>query len=117
MGIGSFYNPKKPSKFRYVYRYHDPKKEEMERKIRRAKRKLNPNMEADPEEIKENLRGAIKRQSDSLAKFGEKENVKESLAERNWKLLLFLSLAIVLLIWLFNNLGLNFFRYIFSWLR
>ena len=116
MGIGSFYNNKKPSKFRYVYRYYDPKKEEMERKIRRAKRKLNPNAEADPEEIKENLRGAIKAQSDMLSKYSNEENLKESLAEKNWKLLLFLVLAVVLLIWLFNNIGIGMLKYMFSWI-
>lgn len=42
MGLMSFYKPKKPSKFRYVYRYYDPKKEELERKVRRAERRLNP---------------------------------------------------------------------------
>lgn len=116
MGIGSFYKSKKPSKFRYVYRYYDPKKEEMERKIRRAKRKLDPNAEPDPEEIKENLRGAIKAQSDMLAKYGEEEHLQESIAEKNWKLILFLVLAVVLLIWLFNNLGIGMLKYMFSWI-
>lgn len=117
MGIGSFYKQKKPSQFRYVYRYYDPKKEELERKVRRAKRKLDPNAEVDPEEIKENIRGSIKRQSQTLSKYSEEESVSTSIREKNWKLLLFLSLAIVFIIWLFNNIGVGFFKYMFAWLR
>lgn len=117
MGIKDFYKQRKPSKFRYVYRYYDPKKEELERKIRRAKRKLDPNAEPDPEEIKANIRGSIKRQSDVLAKFDDEENVSESIKEKNWKLFLFLALAVVFFIWLFNNVGFGFFKYMFAWLR
>lgn len=112
MGIGDFYKQKKPSKFRYVYRYYDPKQEEMDRKVRKAQRKLNPNAEPDAEEIKENLRGSIRRQSKHLAKYDEEQISSKSFAERNFGTLLILVLGVVLLVWLFNNLGLDIFQYI-----
>lgn len=116
MGIGSFYKQRKPSKFRYVYRYYDPKKEELEKKVRRAKHKLESNGEIDPEEVKENIRRSARRQSEVLAKFGEDESVRETVSEKNRKLILFLTLAVVFLAWLFNYLGMGFFKYLFSWL-
>lgn len=117
MGIGNFYKQPKPQKFRYVYRYYDPKKEEMDRKIRRAERKLDPSIPPHPQDIKENLRGSIKSQSETLAKYGKEERASDMLNKKNWRLMLFLILALVLLIWLFNHVGLSFFKYTFSWLR
>lgn len=112
MRIGNFYKQKKPSKFRYVYRYFDPKQEERDRKVQRAKRKLDPNAEPDAEEIKENLKGSIRRQSKQLAKYGDEQVTSRSFAERNFSQLLLLVLGVVLLVWLFNNLGMDIIQYI-----
>ena len=54
MGIGNFYKQPKPSKFRYVYRYYDPKKEEDEKRRRRIRRELGLTDEVNAEELKGN---------------------------------------------------------------
>ncbi|MDO5035976.1 MAG: hypothetical protein Q4D93_03335 [Porphyromonas sp.] len=105
----NFYKPRRPSKFRYVYRYYDPKKEEMERKIRRAERKLNPDAPITPEEVKENLEGAFRRQSKILRKYGDDDNVGQTIAEKNRKLILYLVLLAVLLLWLVRSSGISHF--------
>ena len=46
MGWGSFYKSKKPREFRYTYLTFDPKKKELERKIRLSKHRVDP--EANP---------------------------------------------------------------------
>ena len=113
MGIMNFYKQPKPSKFRYTYRYYDPKKEEMQRKIDRAVRKLDPSKEPTGDEVKANLRGAFRRQSDVLNKEGyESENFQETVREKNWKTLLFLVLLVVFFIWLYNSVGEKFFAYL-----
>lgn len=117
MGIGDFYKQRKPSKFRYVYRYYDPKQEEMEKKIRRAERKLDPDAQTDAEEIKDNLRGSFRRQSQHLAKHGNEQISSRPFADRNFVPILLLVLGVVLLIWLFNNLGLGIFEYIMQAFR
>lgn len=113
MGLMSFYKPKKPTKFRYIYRYHDPKKEEMQRKINRAVRKLDPDAEITAEEVKENLKGAFHRQSDTLERHGyDPDSFQESVREKTWKNLLFLVLLIVFFIWLYSSVGEKFFSYL-----
>lgn len=113
MGLMSFYRPQKPSKFRYTYRYHDPKKEEMQRKINRSVRKLDPSVEVSADEVKANLRGAFHKQSESLQRHGyDQENFQDSVKQKTWKALLFLALLVVFFIWLYNSIGEKFFAYL-----
>lgn len=113
MGLMSFYKQQKPSKFRYTYRYYDPKKEEMQRRINRSVRKLDPSIEVTPEEVKANLRGAFHRQSESLQRHGyDGENFRDSVREKTWKSLLFLVLLVVFFIWLYSSIGEKFFAYL-----
>lgn len=113
MGIMDFYRLRKPSKFRHIYRYYDPKKEELERKIAKARRKLDPNAPLDPEEIKENLRGAFHRQSTTLKEY-DRTHQKPDLVEKSSKLIITLVLLVVLFIWLYRNIGIKYFSYYFG---
>lgn len=108
----SFYKPRKPTKFRYVYRYYDPKKEELRRKINRSVRKFNPDAPLDPEDIKSNLKGAFHRQSDTLEQYSYDEDFRESIREKTWKSLLFLVILVVFFIWLYASIGEKFFVYL-----
>lgn len=113
MGLMSFYKPQKPKKFRYTYRYHDPKKDALQRKINRAVRRLNPDAKITAEEVKDNLKGAFHRQSDTLERYGyDRESFQEDVREKTWKSLLFLVLLIAFFIWLYNSVGERFFAYL-----
>ncbi|MDO5017339.1 MAG: hypothetical protein Q4E10_03120 [Porphyromonas sp.] len=112
MGIGNFYKQPKPHKFRYVYRYYDPKKEADERRRRRIRRELGMDDEISAEDIKENIRGSFRKQSDHLSKYDDEGVSKRPFAERNRTALLILILSVALLLWLVNNAGTGMMRYI-----
>lgn len=112
MGIGNFYKQPKPSKFRYVYRFYDPKKEADEKRRKRVRRQYGLDDEIDAEEIKESIKGTFRKQSEHLAKYDKEMLADKSFAERNRTSILILVLGIVLLIWLVKNLGTGFGRYI-----
>lgn len=112
MGIGNFYKQPKPSKFRYVYRYYDPKKEADEKRRLRVRRQYGLNEEVDPEQVKEELKGSFRKQSDHLAKYDKEQVGDKAFAERNRVTMIVLILGLVLLIWLFRHLGTGLFRYI-----
>ena len=84
MGWGSFYKSKKPRGFRYTYLTFDPKKKELERKIRLSKHRVDP--EANPlteEDLKENLKGHFRRNSERLAKYGDPEDFSREHRKEN----------------------------------
>lgn len=113
MGIGNFYKQPKPSKFRYTYRFYDPKKEADEKRRLRVRREYglddNP---TSAEEIKENIKGAFRKQSDHLSKY-DKEMVNDKpFAERNRTAIIVLILAVASLLFLFRNTGTGLGRYI-----
>lgn len=114
MGLMSFYKPKRPSKFRYTYRYYDAKKEEMQKKITRSRRKFYPEEfdGEDPELIKDNLRGAFHEQSETLGSYKRGEDIRGALRQRNWTLLLILVLLLVFFLWLYDNIGIKFFAFL-----
>ncbi len=112
MGIGNFYKQPKPHKFRYVYRYYDPKKEADEKRRRRIRRELGLEDEISADDIKEDLKGAFRKQSDHLAKYGDEGVRSRSFAERNHTKILILILALALLLWLLRNLGTGLWQYI-----
>lgn len=75
----------------------------MEQRIRRAERRLNPDLPMAPEEVKDNLRGAFRRQSKVLRKYDDGENVKEVMGQKTHRTLIFLALLAVLLMWLVRS--------------
>lgn len=112
MGIGNFYKQPKPRKFRYVYRFYDPKKEAEEKRRRRVRRQYGLDDDVTPDEIKEGIKGSIRKQSEHLSKYDKGMLSKQSFAERNRTSIIILILGVVLLMWLFRNLGTGLFRYI-----
>lgn len=116
MGIMNFYKPRKPSKFRYTPRFYDPKKEALQKKIDRARRKYYPEEfdAEDGEAQKERLRGAFHKESDRLSTFGNRKEFHESLQQKNWTLLLILAILLVFFFWLYDNIGINLFNVFFS---
>lgn len=112
MGIGNFYKQPKPSKFRYVYRYYDPKKEADEKRRLRVRREYGLDDEVDAEVIKEEIKGAFRKQSEHLAKYDKAQVADKPFAERNRVTILILILGIVLLLWLSKNFGTGVLRYI-----
>lgn len=112
MGIGNFYKQPKPSKFRYVYRYYDPKKEEDEKRRRRIRRELGITDEVNAEDIKEEIKGSFRRQSEVLQKYGEEGVRKESFAELNRTPIILLILGAVMLLALLRNSDSGLMRYI-----
>lgn len=117
MGIGSFYKQPKPSKFRYVYRYYDPEKEKQEKRRRRIRRELGLTDEVNAEDIKDNIRGSFRRQSETLHKYGEEGIQQKSFAEVNRTALIILVMGVVLLIVLLRNLDSGLVRYILQGFR
>ncbi len=114
MGLMNFYKPRKPSKFRYTYRYYDAKKEEMQKRISRARRKYYPEEFGDKEEaelVKDKLRGAFHQQSDVLGSYKRGEDLRGALQQKNWTILLILILLLVLFLWLYDNIGIHFFSF------
>lgn len=114
MGLMSFYKPNKPSKFRYTYRYYDAKKEELQKKINRARRKYYPEEfeDEDVEQVKDNIRGAFHRQSETLGSYKRDDDIQGALRQKNWTLLLVLVLLLVFFLWLYDNIGIKFFAYL-----
>lgn len=112
MGIGNFYKQPKPSKFRYIYRFYDPKKEADEKRRRRVRRQYGLDDDINAEDIKEDIKGSFRKQSDHLAKYSKEMVTDRSFAERNRTSLIILILGVVLLMWLFKNLGTGIGRYI-----
>ncbi|MDD7438143.1 MAG: hypothetical protein PUK66_04795 [Bacteroidales bacterium] len=112
MGIGNFYKQPKPSKFRYIYRFYDPKKEADEKRRRRVRRQYGLDDNISPEDIKEEIKGSFRKQSDHLAKYDKEMVADKSFAERNRTSIIILILGVVLLGWLFKNLGTGMGRYI-----
>lgn len=112
MGIGNFYKQPKPSKFRYVYRFYDPKKEADEKRRLRVRREYGLDNEIDPEAVKEEIKGAFRKQSDHLAKYDKEGIGEKTFAERNRTSIIILILGLVLLMWLFKNLGTGILRYV-----
>lgn len=112
MGIGNFYKQPKPSKFRYIYRFYDPKKEADEKRRRRVRRQYGLDDDINAEDIKEDIKGSFRKQSDHLAKYSKEMATDRSFAERNRTSLIILILGVVLLMWLFKNLGTGIGRYI-----
>lgn len=117
MGIGNFYKQPKPSKFRYVYRFYDPKKEEQEKRRRRIRRELGLTDEVDAEDIKDNIRGSFRKQSETLHKYGEEGIRNKSFAEVNRTSIILLILGVVLLIVLLRNMDSGLMRYIMQGFR
>lgn len=108
MGWGSFYKSAKPRGFRYVYRYFDPKKAELERKIRLSKHRLDP--EAYPlreEDLKANLKGYFRRHSARLGGYEDREEFAESVGKRNRRLVFVLAFCVALIYWIFTSLGIT----------
>ena len=114
MGIMNFYKSPKPSKFRFTPLYYNPKKEAMQRRIDRARRKYHPEEfdSEDGEAQKERLRGLFHRESDKLGSYATREELHETLRHKNWILLLVLALLLVFFLWLYDNIGIKFFSYI-----
>lgn len=112
MGIGNFYKQPKPNKFRYVYRYYDPKKEADEKRRRRVRRELGLETEMTADDAKESIKGSFRKQSEHLAKYGDEGVESRPFAERNRTALIVLILGIFLLIWLSRNIGTGLWRYI-----
>lgn len=108
MGWGSFYKSRKPRGFRYVYRTFDPKKVELERKIRLAKHRLDP--EANPiteEDVKENLRGYFRRNSEKLDGYADRKDFVESIGRRNRQLVFVLVILFAFIYWIFQSMGIT----------
>lgn len=112
MGIGNFYKQPKPSNFRYVYRYYDPKKEEDEKRRRRIRRELGLTDEVNAEDIKEEIKGSFRRQSEVLQKYGEEGVRKKSFAELNRTPIILLIIGAVMLLALLRNSDSGLMRYI-----
>lgn len=113
MGIMNFYKSPKPKKFRYTPRFYDPKKEELQKKIDRARRKYYPEEfdDEDGEVQKERLRGIFRKESDRINSYENREQFRSSIQQKNWILFLFLALLLVFFFWLYDNIGLKFFSY------
>ena len=108
MGWGSFYKSKKPREFRYTYLTFDPKKKELERKIRLSKHRVDP--EANPlteEDLKDNLKGHFRRNSERLAKYGDPEDFSESIGKKNRQLVFVLAILFAFTYWIFESLGIT----------
>ena len=118
MGIMNFYKSPKPKKFRFTTLYYDPKKEEMQRRINRARRKYFPEEFAgeDGEEQKDRIRGAFHRESDRLSGVTDRREFHESLQQKNWTLFLILGILLDFFFWLYDNVGINYVNYFLSWL-
>ena len=116
MGIMNFYKSPKPSKFRFTTLYYNPKKEAMQRRIDRARRKYYPEefAEEDGAEQKDRLREVFHKQSDKLPGYQGREQLRESLQEKNWTLLLILGILLVFFLWLYDNIGFNFVNYLIN---
>ena len=119
MGIMNFYKQRKPSKFRFPTLYYNPKKEAMQRRIDRARRKYFPEEfdSEDGEEQKERLRGSFRREADRISHLGSREQFGENIRHKNWVLFLILALLLVFFFWLYDNIGINYFNYFVDWIR
>lgn len=97
MGIFYFYNQKKRRTFNYQPLYHDPKKVEMEKRIRKIQRELDGDTsEISLEDYKDRLEGAISNQSKHLKRSYNKGETKQKRSQKNWWLILIVVLLIVL---------------------
>lgn len=99
MAIFSFFKQPKPRKFHYQSIYRDERKEDLEKKIEKARREINGEEEPTAEEIKENIAGSFIEQSQTLRRRNRKG--KPSSASLN-RLILFIVLLLLLLYWFFR---------------
>lgn len=108
MGWGSFYKSAKPRKFRYTYRYYDPKKESMERRKRLSRHRQDPeNHPLTEEDLKDHLRGYFRRHSDRLSAYEDREDFEERIGHKNRKLIFILVLLVAFFIWIFQSIGIT----------
>lgn len=120
MGWGSFYKSKKPRKFRYIYRYYDPKKEELDRKIRLSRHRLDPDANPiDETDVKDNLKGYFRRNSDKLESYEDSEDFSDRIEKKTHRLIFILVLLVAFFVWIFQSIGIvtlrDFFRLFVFW--
>lgn len=116
MGIMNFYKSPKPKRFRYTPRFYDPKKEALQKKIDRARRKYYPEEfdSEDGEAQKDRIRGYFHKESDLLHSYKDRREFQKRVQEKNWVIFLLLGVLMMLFLWLYDNIGINFFNVFFS---
>lgn len=88
MGIFQFYKLKKPRGFSYKPLYIDEKKEELQRKVEKARRELSGDDTLTPEDVKENIKGSFHHASKHLRKYANDPEAGRKRASQNWLLIL-----------------------------
>ena len=99
MGVFSFYNMRKPRQFDHKPIYFDPRKEALEKRIRKVKWELGVE-EPDFELYKEEIRGSFIEGTSHLKKSKEKGDDIRNRVYKNMRLLLVLSI-LGFLLWFF----------------
>lgn len=88
MGIFQFYNLKKPRGFSYKPLYSDERKENLQRKVEKARREVRGEEGLTAEDVKENIKGAFHSSSKHLKKYAGVPNAAEKRRSQNWLLIL-----------------------------
>lgn len=90
--MGLFFNVRKPRKFHHDPIYFDPKKDELDERIRKVKREIG---ELPEEEYKPNLKGSFIDQSAHVKR--RQGNEEKSSTARNIRLAVILAILLILL--------------------
>ncbi|MDO4695727.1 hypothetical protein [Porphyromonas sp.] len=101
MGIFQFYNLRKPKAFNYKPLYTDEKKEELKRKVEKARRELSGDDTLRPEDVKENIRGSFHQASKHLRKYANDPEASKKRNSRTWVLILVAVLLAVLFVYMY----------------
>ncbi|MGL4292058.1 MAG: hypothetical protein ACRCSQ_00525 [Bacteroidales bacterium] len=90
--MGLFFNVRKPRQFRHDPIYFDPKKEELEERIRKVKREMG---ELPEEDYKPNLKGSFVDQTSHVRR--RQADEEKASSSRNIRLAVILAILLILL--------------------
>lgn len=101
MGVFQFYKLKKPRGFSYQPLYIDEKKEELQRKVEKARRELSGDDSLTADDVKENIKGSFFHASKHLRRSAQDPDAAQKRKSQNWMLILVGVLLAVLFAYLY----------------